>query len=100
MTSNTQGADPIRDYVRANLHTNSREAIRSRLVEAGHDLARVDAVWEQEWNAARQGGAETSLSALALSLFFVGAVIGTLGALTLLGLDHRPHRRRLGRLIP
>jgi hypothetical protein len=37
------GGDPIRDYIRANQATYTREAIREALIAGGHDPAEVDA---------------------------------------------------------
>jgi hypothetical protein len=79
--------DPIRDYIRANMRTNTREAITKELVAAGHDQGHVDAVWQEEWRAASVSGTRRSLTALSVSLFIVGGVLGGLGALLIGGVS-------------
>ena len=81
-SSGTTG-DPIRDYVRANLHAMTREAIRERLIAAGHDPKRVDEIWEQEWTAVTPPSTESALWTTSLVLLVVGGLIGG-GAATLL----------------
>ena len=39
-------SDPIEDYIRANGNRFTHEAIRERLVAAGHDGVEVDRYWE------------------------------------------------------
>jgi hypothetical protein len=75
--------DPVRDYVRANLQTMTREAIRDRLVAAGHDPARVDDVREQEWTGFAPAATDRALWTTALILFVCGGVVGAAGALLL-----------------
>ncbi len=79
--------DPVRDYIHANMGTNTREAITKALVAAGHDQAHVDAVWQEEWRAASVSGTRRSLTALSVSLFIVGGVAGGLGALLIGGVS-------------
>lgn len=79
--------DPVRDYILANMRMNTRESITRELLAAGHDPAHVDAVWQQELRAASVSGTRRSLSALSVSLFIVGGVVGGLGALLIAGLS-------------
>lgn len=79
------GGDPIRDYVRANLATHTREAIRTGLVAAGHAPERIDAVWAEEWQGFAVERSVGNLRALSLSLYVVGGIIGGLGALAIAG---------------
>lgn len=68
------------DYIRANAQKYTREAIRARLLAAGHDPAQIDAAWELEMASAAGG-----LVALAKVLFVVGALLGAVGAFAALG---------------
>jgi len=78
--------DPIRDYVRANLRTMTRDAIRERLIAAGHDPKRVDDVWEQEWTGVVPPSPERGLWSTAMTLFVIGGLIGGATAVALTSL--------------
>lgn len=79
--------DPVRDYIRANMATHTRDAIRNALIRAGHDAARVDATWLEEWRGATATHDDLVpatagyLATLAWILLAIGAVVGGLGAL-------------------
>ena len=75
--------DPIRDYIRANLATHTREAIRTALIAGGHPPERIDATWAEEWQGFAVERSVGNLRALSLILFVVGAIVGGLGALAL-----------------
>ena len=77
--------DPIRDYIRANMATHTRESIRTELIAAGHAPERIDAVWDEEWRGFALERSVGNLRALSLSLYVVGAIIGGLGALAIAG---------------
>jgi hypothetical protein len=79
--------DPVRDYIRANMRTNTREAIMQALVDAGHDRARVDAVWHEESRALAVEGARSTLTGLGMSLFIVLGILGGLGALLMVSIN-------------
>jgi hypothetical protein len=79
--------DPIRDYIRANMRTNTREAIVQQLVAAGHDQARIDAVWHEESRAMSVARAKSTLTGVGLSLFIVLGLLGALGALAIGGMS-------------
>jgi len=79
--------DPIRDYIRANLATHTREAIRSQLLAAGHAPERIDATWREEWQAVTVNRAATGLRWLSVALFVLGGLIGAFGALLILGFN-------------
>ena len=78
-------SDPVRDYVRANMATHTRESIRTELIAAGHAPQRIDAVWAEEWQAFALERSVGNLRALSLSLYVVGAIVGGLGALAIAG---------------
>jgi uncharacterized membrane protein HdeD (DUF308 family) len=78
-------ADPIRDYIRANIATHTHDAIRAELIAAGHDPARIDTTWAEEWQAFTMDRSVGNLRSLGLSLYVVCGLLGGAGALALAG---------------
>jgi hypothetical protein len=78
--------DPIRDYIRANMRTMTREAIRDRLAAAGHNPNRVEEIWEQEWTGVVPASTAEGLWTTAIVLLIIGGLVGGAGVLLLLGL--------------
>ncbi|MGH2462654.1 MAG: hypothetical protein ACRDFZ_03385 [Candidatus Limnocylindria bacterium] len=68
---------PIEDYIRANGQRYTREAIRAALVEAGHDPAEIDRVWE----AIQRDQKTSNLVSWAKALYVLGFVIVAGGGL-------------------
>ena len=56
--------EAIRNYVRTQGKAYTREAVREHLVAAGHDPARIDAIWAEEWGAAASPKASTDAKAV------------------------------------
>lgn len=78
-------SEPIREYIRANVATHTREAIRTELIAAGHEPERVDAIWAEEWQGLALERSVGNLRALSLSLLVIGGLLSGLGALALAG---------------
>jgi heme A synthase len=51
-TPTSEAPDPIVEYIRANRTSYTRDAMRDRLIDAGHDPAAVDAALEADAKAA------------------------------------------------
>jgi hypothetical protein len=78
---NAAGNDPIETYIRANANRFTREAIRSRLVEAGYPEGDIDLVWDR----IRQQNASNNLVSWAKALYVLGLLVMGVGACSYFG---------------
>lgn len=77
--------DAIREYVRTHGAAYTREAVRDHLVAAGHDQARVDAIWGEEWGPpATDSSTQTGLSRQGITVYVIASFV--VGLVAVLGL--------------
>ena len=92
--------EQIRDYIRANRDRYTREAIRGQLLAAGHDPARVDAIWDE---APGMPAGRVQYVSVMLILGGIITVLVAIGLLTSLSYAANPAQAGLilaGALIP
>jgi hypothetical protein len=70
-------AGKITDYIRANRDRYTPEALRARLIAAGHDSAAIDAAWDEVTRTAKPDapaprGTRRFVTGLALALYVLG----------------------------
>jgi uncharacterized membrane protein YcjF (UPF0283 family) len=80
------GPDPRVEYLYANRHAYTREALTRQLVEAGHDQAAVEAAWALVEEAARPRQSWGSMLVELLAVLFGGLVVVAYGGAVLLAL--------------
>jgi hypothetical protein len=49
------GGDPIRDYIQANRDRYTRDAIRGKLIQAGHDTRAIERALQEVWPESPSG---------------------------------------------